>query len=240
MNDIATIGLFGKLPAHGDFVHRNLPTEFINTWDEWLQHFVAGSQEQIGTDWLDVYLTSPIWRFVFSPGVIDSAAWAGILMPSVDRVGRYFPFSVVMQIPTGVNPLEFLANLSGWFEGVEEIALRALDGELVVDDLMQEVTNVNHELYPMYSRDANAGDGSALVVNMDFEEQASASVFPCLLDSYLSVSLSSYSLWTTKGSERVLPCVFTTRGLPPLGGIASMLDGQWAQRNWQQPYNLRQ
>jgi type VI secretion system protein ImpM len=66
-----SVGLFGKLPAHGDFIYRNLPSNFINAWDAWLQGFVGSSQEQIGESWLDVYLTSPIWRFVLSDGVID-------------------------------------------------------------------------------------------------------------------------------------------------------------------------
>ena len=30
----------------------------------------------------------PIWRFVLLPGLIGSNGWAGVLMPSVDRVGR--------------------------------------------------------------------------------------------------------------------------------------------------------
>jgi hypothetical protein len=49
-------GLFGKLPAHGDFVHRNLPAGFVNRWDEWLQHFVAATREQIGEHWLEVVI----------------------------------------------------------------------------------------------------------------------------------------------------------------------------------------
>jgi len=84
-------GLYGKLPAYGDFIFRNLNSSFITPWDEWLQHFISGTQEQIGEGWLDIYLTSPIWRFVLSPGVIDNKMWAGLMMPSVDRVGRYFP-----------------------------------------------------------------------------------------------------------------------------------------------------
>ena len=32
----ARTGLFGKLPAHGDFVRRHLPRSFVTPWDEWL------------------------------------------------------------------------------------------------------------------------------------------------------------------------------------------------------------
>ena len=95
-------GLFGKLPAHGDFIYRDLPPSFINVWDEWLQGYVGSVKEQLGDAWLDVYLTSPIWRFAFGEGVIDENVWAGIMLPSVDRVGRYFPFSIATKLPAAL------------------------------------------------------------------------------------------------------------------------------------------
>jgi len=52
--------------------------------------YVASSKEQMGDEWLDTYLTSPIWRFVLSSGVIDTQHWAGIMLPSVDQVGLSF------------------------------------------------------------------------------------------------------------------------------------------------------
>ena len=61
---------------------------------------------------------------------------------------------------------------------------------------------------------------------------------PYLLNASLTTALSSFSLWQTSGSELVSPVLFSCQGLPPIGGIASMLDGQWQQRNWKIPYNL--
>ena len=34
-------GLFGKLPARGDFVRRNLPASFVAAWDSWLAGVLA-------------------------------------------------------------------------------------------------------------------------------------------------------------------------------------------------------
>ena len=64
-------GVYGKLPANGDFLMRNLPSGFVNSWDQWLQQFMSSTGECIGQEWLDIYLTSPIWRFVLSSGVDD-------------------------------------------------------------------------------------------------------------------------------------------------------------------------
>ena len=132
-------GFFGKLPAHGDFIHRNLPASFINFWDQWLQGFVAGSREQLGEQWLDIYLTSPIWRFFFSTGVVDDNQWAGIMLPSVDRVGRYFPFSIVAQIDGRISPMDFLARQINWYETIEDACLAALDGQIVLDQLVEKI-----------------------------------------------------------------------------------------------------
>ena len=136
-------GIYGKLPSHGDFIQRNLPSTFITEWDAWLQYFIAGTKEKLGTDWLDIYLTSPIWRFVLSHGVIDENKWAGILMPSVDLVGRYFPLTVAVKLPDFVNPLEFISMQTSWYAGLEDLALMALDSEFELDELIAELSNLN-------------------------------------------------------------------------------------------------
>jgi type VI secretion system protein ImpM len=231
-------GLFGKLPAHGDFIHRNLSLDVVTPWDEWLQHFIAGTQEQLGESWLDIYLTSPIWRFVFTSGVIDAQAWAGVLLPSVDRVGRYFPLTVLTRIPAGLNPLVFLAQYNEWFAVMEELTLQALDGELNADDLMQQINSVDMQLDASYTRNPNRTSGDAMVIDMEFEEQSAATAYAYLLDSLLVQDGHSYSAWSTSGSERVMPCVFTSRNLPAIDGSAAMLDGRWQHWQWRQPYSL--
>src|SRR5512139_3843786 len=92
-------GWYGKIPNLGDFASRRLPSRFIVAWDDWLQRALASSRAQLGGQWLDLYLTSPVWRFLLMPGVCGSAAWAGVLMPSVDRVGRYFPLTIALELP---------------------------------------------------------------------------------------------------------------------------------------------
>ncbi len=83
-------GIFGKLPWLGDFVTRRLPHSFVEPWDDWLQRGMAATREALGDGWLDSFLTAPVWRFLLPAGSAGPAM-AGVLMPSVDRVGRYFP-----------------------------------------------------------------------------------------------------------------------------------------------------
>jgi len=197
VSHLKPVGLFGKLPAHGDFIYRDLPTNFINTWDSWLQGFIGCSQEQMGESWLEIYLTSPIWRFAFSEGVIDQHAWAGIVLPSVDRVGRYFPFSIATRLPSTTNPLEVITE-SSWYEHIEAAALKALDGQLVLEDLLEEINRNPLSLAAAYIPAASKNmHQQGTVINMDFEEQSPRSVFSYLLDASLKDTLSSYSVWST-------------------------------------------
>ena len=99
------VGIYGKLPSHGDFLRRRVPDDFVGVWDAWLQASIAASRSDLGSEWLNLYLTSPAWRFCCDAGVCGANACAGVMVPSVDRVGRYFPLTLVWSVPDGVTPL---------------------------------------------------------------------------------------------------------------------------------------
>lgn len=231
--ELAT-GIFGKLPAHGDFIHRNLSTKVINVWDGWLQTFVGSTQERLADAWLDVYLTSPIWRFCLAEGVVDEHAWAGILLPSVDRVGRYFPFSVMRPLAQGTSISAFISSQEAWFASLETAALRALDGQIQVERLMEEL-NAQAPAASNYAPQGSAHLDAGVVVDTDFEEPSALSAMPYLLDAFVSSTFNSYSIWSTAGSERVEPCLFVCPGMPPVSGGAAMLDGLWEHWEWSVP-----
>lgn len=228
-------GLFGKLPAHGDFIHRNLPTKLINEWDSWLQTFIGSTQERLGSAWLEIYLTSPIWRFCLAQGAVDGNNWAGIVLPSVDRVGRYFPFSVLRKLPENVALCEFMYAEQGWFEAIESAALRALDGQIQTDQLLQALNQAPLIGHSSYLRQGRPNVDAGVVVDMDFEETSTLVTMPHLLEAFISSAFSSYSVWSTQGSERVEPCMFITPGMPPVAGSAALMDGLWEHWDWTVP-----
>ncbi len=92
---VALPGWFGKLPGMGDFAHRRLPDAFRETWDHWLHDGLMRLRER-HADWTARYLEAPLWCFVLGAGVAGDRCWLGVLMPSVDGVGRYFPFTVAI------------------------------------------------------------------------------------------------------------------------------------------------
>ena len=127
-------GWFGKLPNLGDFASRRLPASFIAPWDEWLQRGLAAARQELGALWLDVYLVAPVRRFCVAPGVVDARAWTGILMPSVDRVGRHFPLTIAQ--PTS-------RVRSGWYAEVDAAARLVLDVNFSADDFEQALAGVS-------------------------------------------------------------------------------------------------
>ena len=132
-NDAA--GWYGKLPVLGDFAQRRLAAEFVAPWDDWLQQGIAGSRAALGAAWLDSYLTAHVWHFVLLPGVLGSHGWAGVWTPSVDRVGRYFPFTLAAPLPAGQALGASTAALGTWLKGLEDIARLGLQLEYDIDPL---------------------------------------------------------------------------------------------------------
>jgi type VI secretion system protein ImpM len=131
MDPIEVPGWYGKLPALGDFASRRLPKPLVECVDTWLQAGIAASRAELDEQWLDVYLHAPIQRFWLAAGLCDARAWSGVLMPSVDRVGRHFPLLIATQITAAGDALPE----PSWFRTVEQVALAALDLNATVDEL---------------------------------------------------------------------------------------------------------
>jgi type VI secretion system protein ImpM len=93
----AAAGWYGKLPGLGDFAMRRLPPEFVSRWDTWLQSGLQTMSDSTAHDGNDL---APVCRFWLAPGVVDTLAWGGLLMPSTDRAGRRFPLTVAQPIAT--------------------------------------------------------------------------------------------------------------------------------------------
>lgn len=83
--------LFGKIPAHGDFISRGLEPALHEALDLWLSAELARARAKFG-DFDERYVRAAAWHFVDC----DSAGnWSGgALCPSVDAVGRRFPIVV--------------------------------------------------------------------------------------------------------------------------------------------------
>jgi len=86
-------GFYGKLPARGDFVRFALPRDFTDPWDAWLSDVIGETRRRAPDDWLAAFLEAPVWRFILPAGLCGARAALGLMLPSVDRAGRYYPLT---------------------------------------------------------------------------------------------------------------------------------------------------
>lgn len=121
-------GWFGKLPGMGDFAHRRLPEAFRARWDQWLQHGMMQLRLR-HEDWTARYLEGPVWFFALAQDVAGPSCWVGVVMPSVDGVGRYFPFAVACELrqPWPSLPAAAWPALHRWWQRAAQAALEGLD-----------------------------------------------------------------------------------------------------------------
>jgi type VI secretion system protein ImpM len=245
MQTATAVGFYGKLPCNGDFLERRVPRDFLDAWDPWLQECMHASRRQLERQWLDAYLTGPVWRFALAEGVCGSGAYAGVVLPSVDKVGRYFPLTVVVQLSADECLLDVACEAArGWFEAAESLAILAVQHP----DL--DVERFDAEVGALVGR-LSSGDRNEssylrdLMRQSDFARRparwmvplASTASLQCaalsLAARELERSLRPLALWWTDGSVAVSPCWLCTRGLPPSGSFVGMLAGDWIGGGWE-------
>lgn len=143
---LGPIGAFGKMPSQGDFFWADLPAGFAAAWDPWLSGVMRHARQQLGERWQECYYSAPIWRFTLPPGQAGRFALAGVLMPSVDRVGRDFPLTLVA--PIGANDARPLGHLrhASMFEAMETIALGALEFTETQQSLRQKLVELRQNV----------------------------------------------------------------------------------------------
>ena len=139
-------GWHGKLPSLGDFASRRLDATFIDPWGGWLAAGLLALRESAPETWLEDYLASPSWRFLLTPGALPGAAgagaWAGVLMPSVDKVGRYFPLTLVLPLGDGPGSTAQMAGLWHWLGRLDDLARDALYEDWSAERLEEQLARM--------------------------------------------------------------------------------------------------
>jgi type VI secretion system protein ImpM len=209
-------GAFGKLPALGDFLRLDLPQGFVDPWDRWLQEAMLAGRGALGDRWQDCYFSAPIWRFTLSPGLAGAAAMLGVLMMSVDRVGRQFPLTLASPLPDGAPAL--LSHFRGvaLFAELEAIALDALEDGMTRDILAGRlatlaVAPVSGDLRQLRARGGLVARGGP-----------AAGIAAELAAAAAGQGFRAPSLWTAdlEAGARMMVC----EGLPAGGQVLGLFD----------------
>ena len=139
MPGLVSVGFYGKLPARGDFVRAGLSRAFVDPWDDWAATVLPASRAAMGEAWVPAWLEAPVWRFRLAAGICGPDAVLGVMLPSVDRVGRYFPLTLAALFGPGCRP-PACAHATAWLDRCECAGRSALEDDATPETLSALMT----------------------------------------------------------------------------------------------------
>jgi type VI secretion system protein ImpM len=235
------VGFYGKLPSHGDFLRRRVSDAFVDAWDAWLRECLAASRTALGDRWLNVYLTSPAWRFVCASGACGPAPVIGLVAPSVDQVGRYFPLTLVAELP-GDASLVTAASSTRFFEAAERLVVETLATERVdFERFDQRVLELERELAAVALPPGVVLDPSAAAIVTDSpqawqvpltDSSDVSGAFDQMLSRHLEAKFRPLVMLWSDGSAAVEPSCLVVKGLPGPDFYPALLEGSWEAHRW--------
>ena len=143
--------LFGKLPAHGDFVQRGLGDATRDAWDAACAAMLERARADLGDAFEDAHDQAPPWRFVCGPSSLGADWRAGALAPSVDSAGRRFLLVLGLD---GLSSAEAQALGHGAAVGCEAAIYQVFAEALDADGAFAAVRGLAEGLSAGETRDA--------------------------------------------------------------------------------------
>jgi type VI secretion system protein ImpM len=133
--------LFGKLPAHGDFVSRGLAADQVAAWDAWASS-ALDTLRGASPEFELAHQSAPAWRFVAGPSPLGPQWRVGALAPSVDSAGRRFVAVVGWECGPAAASVCGLA----FAERAEHGLYRALGERLAADEVVALLDEVRETM----------------------------------------------------------------------------------------------
>ena len=218
---------YGKLSSLGDFAQRRMPAECLSAVDAWLSAVMRYTREQLGERWLDVYLTAPVLRFAWAPGIVDARWWFGLLMPSCDSVGRYFPLLILQPRTRAPEDRIALDHLELWYEHLARAAMQTLNDD--DDGSLAALESALQEAPPWPTPGRAAALTSRETLHGDHLGLAPAATLNQWLHGLalrdLQRRLAGCTVWWRVTEDRSADSVDILHGLPDGNDFAALLSG---------------
>jgi type VI secretion system protein ImpM len=222
-------GLFGKLPARRDFIAHAVPRGFLRAWESWLEKSMSEGRAMLGARaWEETFRAAPIWRFWLGSDICGEAI-LGAFMPSMDAVGRYFPLTLI-----GVPQGETLAppNIDprhAWFEKIENILLSALEPNMSLDTILEDISKLTKSDACAASTAGGAEPKFGTLLNGRPALPLTELFAVCRL-AYQDCSVAATTFWWTVGGEDFRPIGLMRKHFPETGVFTGMLTGHFDRR----------
>ena len=214
------IGLFGKLPAKGDFMSKAVPASVLQPWESWLNRVAPGARHHLGEAWDGVYAAAPVWRFWVGE-LVWGQAIAGAIVPSIDKVGRQFPLCLILSEGGAAHPAPPVVGRGNerWYAQLDDALLRArseaFQGD--VDALLAGLSLPDGATQPLVEDRRQAF--------FAYGEEGLAHLLSDVGAHDHQLAAASRSYWWTAGNDRVGPALLAMNDMPDAAGFAAMLVG---------------
>ncbi len=130
------LGLFGKIPAKGDFIRHNVSSATARAFEQWVQESNDSLRGAGGE------LPAHAIRIVFTPPGSDTTI-VGVLVPSQDKVGRKFPLVIFGSAPVAETRNHFSLTPVIWAPFLDSAAaLGERAAEMELDQLKAALPNL--------------------------------------------------------------------------------------------------
>gem|GEM_PF-480171 len=219
-------------------MQRRLPAGFVDMWDPHFEGAVAQSRQSLGNAWHEAYRASPVWRFVLAAGVCAESAWAGVMGPGFDRVGRCFPMVIAAPLPVGVDiDRQVIEAGKAWFDAAEQLHVRAqADAAISVDAFDKQVADLGGPLDVLASSPVSWPEVDWAATDhwrLPLLSTSASAAGPVGLWAKLIQTSGRWCLWWTTGAGQVPASVLVSKGLPRAEAYAGFLDAQAGAAAWQ-------
>jgi type VI secretion system protein ImpM len=225
-------GFYGKVPAFADFVHRRLPMSFIEPWSAWLDPSLTESRAEIGERWVEVYLSSPPWRFALDPGLVGPAGWLGVLASSVDEVRRCYPITVALSTPPDLALRDLTGDVEPLFKTLEATALALIDGSAAPDVATARLDELALSASLAGAATLSRGTRERLKIGAIYDSIAAMATDLGADLIAPAVASPALSVWWHGGFRDRPAASLIVAGLPAADLFASFLDGLWRNRGF--------
>lgn len=218
------LALYGKLISKRDFIALDLPNGFLARWEPWLQGSMSAAMHEFGASWPQIFFTAPIWRFWFGSAVLGTQV-LGVMMPSMDGVGRQFPLTLLATPEEGRIFRSLLHDpQTSWFEKAEDLLLSTLEDGITFDATSSALQALN---LPLSAMVPDLPDGvsefSGVTIAVGHPDADDAMPLSGLVAAQRARQDETRTLWWTIGGENYPPLAFEAAGLPPAALFAQMM-----------------
>lgn len=238
---MATLGLFGKLPAVGDFVTRGFSNDLRAALDGLIEAALMSAYAE-GATRESLEASALPMAINIRPGALCRTGFTGCILPSCDRVGRFFPLCVGQETeprppgPLGFSPLPWVSLSLG--SHLCQLALEAQTQGAGPDDLFARLPSPAALARLM---DADHPFSAALELTVPsvpvsksqfaFQGPESRMASPDLaLCARLPLMVEALGSVITMGTQFDL--FFATRSLLTWSSFAALFDGRWSHWGW--------